>query len=332
MSHRLQAETSTTTGTAPARVCLGGEDLDWIGGPALLTAIESRIEVTYDKRAAARTLVISAEGALRARLTLPRSGWLNPTDSELELIRLCWQHAAQPPMGGRISIQTAAPTSAGLASSATACVAALRAFLPAPGMTPEQLIHTAYDIEHNIAGRPVGPMDFVPASVGGTTLIGSASETITDISHLDLPPDARFVVVDTRTPRDTGAVIAWKRARLEAGERGIRLYADRMPELVEEQARILRAGGDLEGLGQTLNEAQALLCHQMKVSTPLIDTCADRLRASGALGVKLTGTGLGGCLFALTTANADTERLTRSIGDLPVSAHLIRPAERTTTR
>jgi mevalonate kinase len=329
MTHRLATDASTTVGTAPARLCIGGEDLDWIGGPALLTAIDLRVEVTYEKRAAARTLAIVADGALRARLTLPRSNWHDPTDSELELIRLCWQHAVHPPTGGHISILTAAPTSAGLASSATACVAALRALLPPDDATPELLARTAYDIEHDIAGRPVGPMDFVPAALGGTALVVSASETITEVSELDMPPEARFVIVDTRTPRDTGAVIAWKRARLDAGEPGILHYAYRMPDLVDEQARLVRSG-DLDALGQSVDEAQALLRHQLKVSTPLIDTCVDRLRASGALGVKLTGTGLGGCLFALTTANADTERLIRSIRDLPVSAHVIRAAPRTT--
>lgn len=329
MTRRPKPET-TSTGTAPTRVCLGGEDLDWIGGPALLTAVELRVEVTYEPQPRSGTLAISSEGALRAQLTLPRADWLNPTDSDLELIRVCWQHAVQPLVGGRISILSAAPASAGLASSATACVAALRALLAPPGLTAEQLIDAAYDIEHNLAGRPVGPMDFVPAAIGGTTLVASAAESITEITPLPLPHQTRFLVVDTRTPRDTGAVIAWKRARLAAGERGIRLYADRMPALVEEQARLLRAGGDLDALGQTLDEAQALLCSQMQVSTPLVDTCAARLRANGALGVKLTGTGLGGCLFALTTSNADTDQLAACIGDLPVSAHLVRPAERTT--
>lgn len=51
-------------------------------------------------------------------------------------------------------------------------------------------------------------MDFVPAVHGGTTLIDSESEAITSVTHLTLPPETRFVVVDTRTPRDTGAVIA----------------------------------------------------------------------------------------------------------------------------
>lgn len=325
MSHPPAPDT-TTTGSAPTRLCLGGEDLDWLGGPALLTAIDLRVSVTYHRQPAGRSLTISAEGAMTTQVTVCRDTWHTPTTSDLELIRLCWQHATDPPTGGWISIQSGAPPNAGLASSATACVAALRALRPpdpAEPVTGEDLIQTAYHVEHDLAGRPVGPMDFVPAVLGGTTLVATEAEAISGITPLPLPPEARFLVIDTRTPRDTGAVIAWKRARLADGEHGIRIYADRMQDLVDEQARILRQGGSLEDLGDTLNQAQALLTQDMKASTPLIDTCVDRLRASGALGVKLTGTGLGGCLFALTTATADTDRLAQSVSDLPVSARLV---------
>jgi mevalonate kinase len=322
----------TTTGSAPTRVCLGGEDLDWIGGPALQTAIELRVSVTFRRQPSSPMLTIRSHGALPAFLALPSEHWLDPTTSELELTRLCWQYAAQGHAalsGGDLSIQSVAPSSAGLASSATTCVAALRALTPSPtgGVVPAaHLVHAAYHVERDMAGRPVGPMDFVPAAFGGTTLVRSEAERITDITHLPLPQHARFLVVDTRTPRDTGAVVAWKRDRFARQERGIRYYAQRMTELVDEQARLLDQRADLETLGQTLDEAQALLAHLMNVSTPLIDTCAARLRANGALGVKLTGTGLGGCLFALTTTETDTNQLTTCLHDLPVGMHLVRPA------
>lgn len=172
----------------------------------------------------------------------------------------------------------------------------------------------------------VGLMDFVPAAFSGTTLVRSESERITELTQLPLPADTRFLIVDTRTPRDTGAVIGWKRERLTRREAGIRHYAARMPDLVAEQARLLADGGDLDTLGQTLDAAQTLLCHQLAVSTPLIDTCASRLRANGALGVKLTGTGLGVCLFALTTADSDNEQLAACLDDLPVGIRLVGPA------
>lgn len=327
LTNRPLAPDATTVGSAPSRLCLGGEDLDWIGGPSLLTAIDLPVEVTYERQPTAATLTIRSEGALRAELNLSQADWHQPTDNVLELIRLSWQHAMRSPVGGGIRVRSAAPANAGLASSATACVAALRAFTsgtPDQALSPEQLIQAAYHVEHDIAGRPVGPMDYVPAAHGGTTLIDSESEVITSVTHLVLPPETRFVVVDTRTPRDTGAVISWKRARHAEGDPGIHHYAERMRRLVHEQAELIRDFGDLPVLGLTLDEAQALLRHRVQVSTPLIDSCVERLRAHGALGVKLTGTGLGGCLFALTTADADLGRLTGCLNDLPVSVHLVR--------
>jgi mevalonate kinase len=332
--NRPPATELTTAGSAPTRLGLGGEDLDWIGGPAIQTAIDLRVAVTYSRESSLSTLTIRSQGALPAYLTIPSDRWCDPTDSELELVRLCWQYRRMhdgptPWSGGDISIQSAAPPSAGLASSATICVAALRALIPCPAgsaIPAARLVDAADHVERVMAGRPVGPMDFVPAAFGGTTLVHSEAERISDVTYLSLAPHAQFLVVDTRTPRDTGAVVAWKRERFAEQEAGIRRYASRMPELVSEQARLLTRGHDLEALGETLDAAQALLTHEMNVSTPLIDTCVARLRANGALGVKLTGTGLGGCLFALTTADADPEQLTACLRDLPVGTHLVRPA------
>ena len=310
MTRPLTAE-HVTTGSAPARLCLGGEDLDWIGGPALLSAIDLPISVTFHRQPTTPTLTIQSQGALPARLTLPRSVWHEPTDSVLELTRLCWHYAhdrsGRATVGGHISITSDVPPNAGLASSATACVAALRALMPTAetgAVAAAQLARAADHVERELAGRPVGPMDFVPAAFGGTTLVHTESERIANLTHLSLPREARFLVVDTRTPRDTGAVIAWKRGRLARREASILHYAEHMPALVAEQARLLAVRAPLDTFGQTLDQAQVLLRDSLRVATPLVDECATRLRANGALGVKLTGTGLGGCLLALTTTSS----------------------------
>ena len=139
---------------------------------------------TFHRRPTQPTLTIRSEGALPARVTLPRSVWHEPTDTVLELIRLCWQYAydwsGMPLVGGRISITSEVPPNAGLASSATACVAVLRALMPTTergAVAAAQLVRAAHHVERDVAGRPIGPMDFVPAAFGGTTLVHSQAET-----------------------------------------------------------------------------------------------------------------------------------------------------------
>jgi galactokinase len=54
-------------------------------------------------------------------------------------------------------------------------------------------------------------------------------------------------------------------------------------------------------------------------STPLIEECVGRVLAAGAYGAKLSGSGHGGCLFALVPDDAVASVLA-SVGDLPVHA------------
>jgi mevalonate kinase len=57
----------------------------------------------------------------------------------------------------------------------------------------------------------------------------------------------------------------------------------------------------------------------MRCSTPLIDTCADACLTAGAYGAKLTGSGHGGCLFALV-APEQIAAVLATLRHLPVHA------------
>ncbi|HEX5494846.1 MAG TPA: hypothetical protein VFX70_09770, partial [Mycobacteriales bacterium] len=76
---------------------------------------------------------------------------------------------------------------------------------------------------------------------------------------------------------------------------------------------------DYRQVGGILNVGQRLLREKVRCSTDLIDACVRRALAAGALGAKLTGSGHGGCLFALVPDDAVMAVLA-SIADLPVHA------------
>jgi mevalonate kinase len=56
--------------------------------------------------------------------------------------------------------------------------------------------------------------------------------------------------------------------------------------------------GNGEALGRCLDESHALL-QDLQVSSPELDRLVDVARGAGALGAKLTGSGLGGFVVAL---------------------------------
>ncbi len=57
---------------------------------------------------------------------------------------------------------------------------------------------------------------------------------------------------------------------------------------------------DAPALGATMDEAHAVLA-ELSLSLPLLDELTEAARGAGALGAKLTGGGLGGCVVALAT-------------------------------
>ncbi|GAA3083426.1 hypothetical protein GCM10020000_81970 [Streptomyces olivoverticillatus] len=65
---------------------------------------------------------------------------------------------------------------------------------------------------------------------------------------------------------------------------------------------------------------------QAHCSTPLIDGCADRTLRAGAIGAKLSGSGYGGCLFALVPDDALASVIT-AVADLPVHAFVLPASE-----
>ena len=65
---------------------------------------------------------------------------------------------------------------------------------------------------------------------------------------------------------------------------------------------------DAPALGVAMDEAHAVLT-ELSLSLPILDDLTEAARSAGALGAKLTGGGLGGCVIALVTGESATRRV-----------------------
>jgi mevalonate kinase len=83
---------------------------------------------------------------------------------------------------------------------------------------------------------------------------------------------------------------------------------------------------DFENIGSIVTRCHRLIRDYMGVSTDLIEKCVDLSLENGALGAKLTGTGMGGCMFALVKKE-NTPALVGSLSRLPVKIYVTRQAE-----
>jgi galactokinase len=86
----------------------------------------------------------------------------------------------------------------------------------------------------------------------------------------------------------------------------------RARHVVTENARVLSAAvalrrGDFASLGELMRASHASLRDDYEVSTPALDRVVATATASGALGARLTGAGMGGCALVLVEVGRERD-------------------------
>jgi galactokinase len=97
-------------------------------------------------------------------------------------------------------------------------------------------------------------------------------------------------------------------ATLEAAQRLAPPLSARVRHVVTENQRVEQtvsalAEGDLERVGELLNESHASLRDCFEISTPAVERTVGRLREAGAIGARIIGGGFGGHVLGLLPAS-----------------------------
>jgi mevalonate kinase len=199
------------------------------------------------------------------------------------------------------------PPGCGLGASAAIAVAAARAVLdlvdPSGAAGPEtperaeRVLRAAHAWESVFHGNPSG-VDAAAAASGGCIAF-TRGETPRPV-RLGVPLE---LVVAVAGPPASTKVMVEAVARLK----------ERRPEVVDKalegiralvnNARLAIEAGDVVGLGKLMDLNQMLLSG-LFLSTEDIERAVKLAREAGALGAKLTGSGGGGCVIALTSGGA----------------------------
>lgn len=316
--------------TAPGRICLAGEDIDWTTGPSVLCAVDLKTTtfVTESKDSIFR---LQTHGSLNSELNLLKEQIgeyshqaLDYTNAALKVI----SNLGADPSPVYIEITSNLPAKAGLSSSAAVSVASVAAIANFYGMNlgTNEICNLAYKIESEELKTGAGQMDMYSCGIGGLIYLDSSSVPPKDIEKFILPDGFDIVIVDTLTPRNTSDVIRDKRIRYANKEPLIMKYVDTTNEAIKEIRGLLNTGiPDTDKLGKMISHCHTLLRDYMGVSTNLIEECISRSLRNGAIGAKLTGTGMGGCTFALVPYS-NTMRVTNSLNELPVKVFVTTPS------
>jgi len=218
---------------------------------------------------------------------------------------------------------TQLPVCAGVSSSAAVSLAAIAAAAGLCGHTLSkfELCNLAFQIESAKLRTGAGQMDFYACGLGGVHYMSCGSVPPFPLVRLPVP-DAAVVLVDTLSPHETKRYVSSKRKRLEQGDPGVREYVRSVPRLVE-SLRSLMADSptDAPAIGELITECHRHLRDHLACSTPLLDAAVEACLRGGAYGAKLTGSGMGGCMFALA-ARERLDGIAYELQALPVKVHM----------
>jgi mevalonate kinase len=187
----------------------------------------------------------------------------------------------------------------GLGSSAALAVAVLRALAAGAGrmLSRDDELRFGRRLEAIFHGHPSG-IDPAAATLGPGCFRFVRGDPPT-IAPLRLTRVVPLVIAVSTRPRSTGAAVLGLRARWEADPTRYERLFDEVASIVEEGAHVAERG-DLEALGRTFDQNQAVL-EALGVSAPEVEALAEQARHAGALGAKLTGGGAGGAVVAVAS-------------------------------
>ena len=197
-------------------------------------------------------------------------------------------------LSGDLVCASGVGSSAALAASITRAVSKHKGL----GLTDEQVNDAAYQAEEAGSGTPSG-IDNTCSVYGGfivfTKNLEGGPNKIETIK-VDTPID--IVMASSGITQTTKEVVEdIRRLREENPGQYARIFAD-YKEVVEEGLAAIK-DGDMEELGRLMDKNQELLS-EMTLSATEIEEIITTAKDAGALGVKLTGTGRGGSIIALT--------------------------------
>ncbi len=222
--------------------------------------------------------------------------------------------------GARLLIRSQIPLRGGLSSSASfeiACAFALLA-VNNESLSGPELAKIGWEAENKYAQVRCGIMDqFVVANAapGSALLLDCRS---LESKPVPLPPGVEVAVVNSMVKRElAGSAYNTRRAECDEAARllGVASLRDaelsaalQLPEpmrrrakhVIEENARVMAflealPRGDWEGVARAMAGSHAGLRDEFEVSCPELDFLAEKGRALGSLGSRMTGGGFGGC-------------------------------------
>ncbi len=230
---------------------------------------------------------------------------------QIESLERIFTHLRLRPEHLQIVLGGDLPAMSGIGATGASSVAIVRALSEEFGLplTEDEVNAAAYQAEIAYHGPTTSGIDNMVSTYGGIICLTRGESNV--VRRMKWKEPVEVVIGDTGIIANTKALLAALGERKKSSpERYARMLQGARQIAEEAMASVERF--DLKAIGRLMDRNQTLL-NEAEISCPELDLLIDVCRRAGALGAKLTGSGGGGCMLALTPGKALQERVASAI-------------------
>jgi len=276
--------------SAPGKVILFGEHFVVYGVKAILCSINKRVTVTAEKTSERKISINSKIGKLELEPDKPISEINSPLKPFYYLANKSIENKDS---GIRIQIDSEIPLGAGLGSSSACCVAGAAAIFKLFGnISKEEVLKLAIEAERTIFENTSGA-DCTVCTYGGI-MEYDKNKGFKKIEH---EPNFQLVIINSNMEHSTQSMVSKVKEFENKNKEEFSKLLNLESKLVEDVLKLVKEN-KIQEIGQKMNQNQEYL-ENIGISNKEL-TKMIKIGQESSFGAKITGSGGGGCIFALT--------------------------------
>ncbi|WP_426349044.1 mevalonate kinase [Alloiococcus sp. CFN-8] len=291
----------SAVGEAHSKLILVGEHAVVYGKPAIAIPFPLKITVVVEEKQGDAEVESFVYSGNVKEMPYEMNGIMECIKKTFNLLR-------KPLRDIKIRIDSDIPLGRGLGSSAAAATAVVRGIFSFFNrkLSHEELFYLVGLSETYAHGKPSGiDMTAVASDMPIYFKNPEGGQVFKAIKPFHI------VVADSGLIGDTRKAVENVRSLYNNDKEKISNIIDKIGAIVD-RIKICMMNGDIQAIGRLFDENHELL-RGLGVSNNSIDSLVNEARSLGALGAKLTGGGLGGCIFALAESLDVAKKISKGL-------------------
>ena len=276
--------------SAPGKVILFGEHFVVYGIKSILCSINKRVTVTAEKTNERKISINSEIG----KLVLEPNESISEINSPLKPFYYLANKAIKDQnIGLKIQIESEIPLGAGLGSSSACCVAGAASIFKLFGeISKEKILEIAIEAEKTIYQNTSGA-DCTVSTYGGLMEYDKNN----GFRKIEDEPNFQLVIANSNIEHSTETMVSRVKEFENKNKEKFHELSNLESNLVNDVLKLIKEN-KIKEIGEKINQNQKFL-EEIGISNEQLETMI-KIGQKTSYGAKITGSGGGGCIFALT--------------------------------